>query len=500
MSKNPVTKPVKKTVTLGAIPEEFIKIRGADAVAIRYGDDLLTGGELEERSRRRAWFLKEQGVNEGDWVTVALPNGTDFFEVIFALWKLGATPHVVSPRLPHRELSALVELAQPKKIIASSDKIVEDFSALPANFGRDHPCIDPVPEAISKPWKAMSSGGSTGRPKIIAQPSAATFDNSMLQLPGMGAILTTGPLYHNMPVLTSVWSIYCGSQVVGMDRFDPEEALQLIERHKVSWAGFVPTMMNRIWQLPDDIRRRYDVSCLNIVYHYAAPMPPALKQHWIDWLGPKKIWELYGATEGIGTTCLNGEAWLKHRGSVGRPVRDSLKIVDESGQSLPAGEVGEVFAKTPDGMMPSYYYVGSEARKDAEGYESVGDFGWLDDEGYLYIADRRTDMIVCGGTNIFPAEIEGAMMAHPFVEEAVVIGLPHEDLGAAVHAIVKPSSEGEEQLDDEELVTFLKDRLIRYKIPRTFEFTSQRLRDDAGKVRRKKLREDRIAAAKPDAD
>jgi bile acid-coenzyme A ligase len=226
----------------------------------------------------------------------------------------------------------------------------------------------------------------------------------------------------------------------------------------------------------------------------AAPMPAWLKQAWIDWLGAERIWELYGGTEAQGSTVICGTEWLEHRGSVGRPVNCDIRILDEQGVVRPPGEVGEIFLLPAGGPGATYHYLGAEARAAGEGYESIGDFGWLDADGYLYIADRRTDLILSGGANIYPAEVEVALMEHPGVEVAVVIGLPHEDLGAVAHAIVKPQADWTEPLDQAVLSDFLSERLVRYKTPRSYEFTGASLRDDAGKVRRAQLREERLGA------
>lgn len=482
-------------IPLADIPRRGAEKHGADAWAIRHGDDVLTWGQLTDRSLRRAHALRGAGIEPGDLVTLALPNGSDFYELLFALWTLGATPHVVSYRLPLAELEAIVEVAAPKLVIAADAGLQQSFDARAADFGRDYHDASPIAPVIVPRWKAMSSGGSTGRPKIIVAPGPNALDPDRkppLRFPDDGPVLATGPVYHNMPLTTNIQALFEGHPVVAMSRFDPEDALRLIETFRIKWTSFVPTMMMRISRLPAEIRAQYDVSSLETVWHWAAPMPPALKQEWIDWIGPEKIWELYGGTEGIVTTILNGVEWLAHRGSVGRAVFDKIKIVDEQGRELPVGEVGEIFALPAGGKGSTYDYIGAEPRSTVDGYETLGDFGWLDADGYLYIADRRTDMIVSGGANIFPAEVEGALMAHPDVEGAVVIGLPHDEFGAAVHAIVQPTEQARGQLDQQVLLAFLRERLVTYKLPRSFEFVADRLRDDAGKVRRQQLRADRI--------
>ncbi len=483
-------------IPLAEIPRRGAARHGEAAWAIRHGEDIITWGELADRATRRAHALRAAGVMQGDLVTLALPNGSHFYEVMFALWTIGATPHVVSYRLPLAELRAIVAVANPKMVIAADPALREGLAAAPTDFGRDHADTMAIEPVIAPRWKAMSSGGSTGQPKIIVAPGLNALDPDRkppLRFPAAGPILATGPVYHNMPVTTNIQALFEGHSIVGMSRFDPEEALRLIDRFAIQWTSFVPTMMMRIWRLPDGVRANYDVSSLETVWHWAAPMPPELKQAWIDWLGPEKIWELYGGTEGIVTTILNGVEWLAHRGSVGRPHLDKIRIVDDEGRDLPAGEVGEIFALPAGGRGSTYAYIGAETRSTPDGYETLGDFGWLDEDGFLYIADRRTDMIVSGGANIFPAEVESALMAHSGIEGAVVIGLPDEDFGASVHAIVQPTDGWRGKLDQDMLVTFLRDRLVAYKLPRSFEFVDGQLRDDAGKVRRQQLREQRIA-------
>lgn len=485
-------------IPLAEIPQRGVARHGADAWAIRHGDDVLTWGQLADRACRRAHALRDAGIEPGDLVTLALPNGSDFYELLFALWTIGATPHVVSYRLPLAELEAIVEVATPKLVIAADAGLQQAFGAQAADFGRDHSDTSAITPVIVPRWKAMSSGGSTGRPKIIVAPGPNALDPDRkppLRFPEEGPILATGPVYHNMPLTTNIQALFEGHPVVAMTRFDPEEALRLIDRYHVRWTSFVPTMMMRISRLPAEVCEKYDVSSLETVWHWAAPMPPALKQQWIDWIGPEKIWELYGGTEGIVTTILNGNEWLEHRGSVGRPFLDKIKIVDEEGRELPTGEVGEIFALPAGGRGSTYDYIGAQSRSTADGYETLGDFGWLDADGYLYIADRRTDMIVSGGANIFPAEVEGALMAHPDIECAVVVGLPDDELGATAHAIVQPTERARNTLEADALVAFLRDKLVTYKLPRSFEFVDFPLRDDAGKVRRQELRTERIAVS-----
>ncbi|MBL4802968.1 MAG: AMP-binding protein [Emcibacter sp.] len=341
----------------------------------------------------------------------------------------------------------------------------------------------------------MTSGGSTGRPKVIVDAMPARWDPEegfLCQRPG-DVILNPGPLYHNAPFNCIFTGLFVGGTIVEMGKFDALRTLQLIETHKVNWVTMVPTMMHRIWRLGPDVLSDYTLPSLRVMLHMAAPCAPWLKEAWIDWLGSERIYEYYGTTEAIGSTMISGTDWLAHRGSVGR-VREGyeMAILEEEGQRCPAGEVGEIYFRPQDGVGSTYHYLGSTAKRIGE-WESTGDLGSVDEDGYLYLSDRRNDLIISGGANIYPAEVEAAIDAHPAVRTSAVIGLPDEDWGARVHAIVQPI-EGA-VLGDMELLEFVTDRLAKFKLPKSIEFTRDALRDEAGKVRRAALRDARMGAA-----
>jgi bile acid-coenzyme A ligase len=302
-----------------------------------------------------------------------------------------------------------------------------------------------------------------------------------------------GPLYHNGPFVWSFVALLAGNHVVLGGRFDAETTLALIERHHADSMYIVPTMMLRIWRLPAAVRAKYDVSSLRVVWHLAAPCPAWLKEAWIEWLGPDAIFELYGGTEGQASTIITGREWLAHRGSVGRPISGEIKIVGLDGETLPPGEVGEVYMRPVDPAAKTYEYIGATARTLGDRWESLGDMGSMDEDGYLYLSDRQTDMVLVGGSNVYPAEVEAAIDEHPRVRSSAVIGLPDDDLGNRVHAIVQ--TDDGSALDVDELRAFLGERLVRYKVPRSFEFVAEALRDDAGKVRRSALRAERVTSA-----
>ncbi|MTD58951.1 AMP-binding protein [Amycolatopsis pithecellobii] len=482
-------------IPMGDIPAWYADRFGAGRLCVVHPDESLSWGEMAVRANRRAVALKRLGVRKNDLVALVLPNENAVFELAFALWKLGATPCVISPRLPAAELSAILDVAGPSAIFASDPAIQQAAGALPAEYGLREGTDDVLPSVIGKHWKAITSGGSSGRPKVIIDlgPGAVDPDEPLLNLPQGGTVLNAGPLYHNAPFRFISGALHRGNSVVSMPRFDAEEALRLIEHYRVAWANLVPTMMNRIWSLPEEVRSRYDVSSLEAVWHTAAPMPAWLKEAWIGWLGPEKVWEIYGGTERQGNTVISGTDWLTHRGSVGRPINCHIRIVGEDGQELGCNEVGEIQLLPVTGAGSTYRYLGAEPRRSRDGYESIGDFGWLDEDGFLYIADRRDDLIIRGGMNIYPAEIENALSEHPGVDVAVVIGLPDRDLGSIVHAIVQRSRNNEKPVTAETLSAFLATKLARYKLPAGYEFTEQPLRDEAGKVRRSRLRAERIA-------
>ena len=461
------------------------------AVAVTCQGDTITRAELLERGGDLAVHLKSLGVGFGDLVTVAVPNSIEWFVSYVAIWMLGATPQPVSSRLPPRELEALLALADPPVVIGVPDGTVEGRPTIPVGFRAPRADASHLPDLVSPAWKAPTSGGSTGRPKLIVSGDPAALDETLpppMMMDKGGCLVMPGPLYHNGPAVWSWNALLHGLKVALMPRFDAEGTLQEIERHRGSVLYMVPTMMKRIWRLPEDVRDRYDLSSLRIVWHLAEPCPEWLKQCWIDWLGAERIMELYAGTEAQTATIISGPEWLAHRGSVGRPAPGTVMITDDDGNEVPTGEMGEVWMRSLRGT-PTYRYIGATARAREDGWESLGDNGRLDEDGYLYLGDRQSDMILSGGANIYPAEVEAAIQEHPAVHSCAVIGLPDEDKGAVVHAIIEadPAAVGED-----ELRTFLAERLVVYKVPRTFEYVSFPLRGDDGKVRRSALRAERV--------
>ena len=466
-----------------------------DRVAIDHEGGAISWADLDASTNRLARAYEALGVKQDDFVTIALPNSIEFFSACFAVWKLGATPQPISAKLPRHERDQIIELGKPSLIIGVQPGEYEGTPSVPLGFEPDAAVSDDaLPERTAASLKAMTSGGSTGRPKLIVSAQPATWDTELpfLEIQQQGAMLVPGPLYHNGPFVWAMTALFRGCTVAITTRFDAEKTLETIERVQIDIVYMVPTMMRRIWSLPEDVRTKYDISCLKTLWHLAAPCPAWLKECFIDWLGAEVIWELYAGTEGQGTTMIRGDEWLEHKGSVGRPVEAcEIKIVDETGQAVPAGEVGEVFLRPLTGQGSTYRYIGAEAKAIDGGWESLGDLGWMDTDGYLYLTDRLSDMILSGGANIYPAEVEAAIDAYPGVRSSAVIGLPDEDMGARLHAIIdRPDG----AVDDASMLAHLNEHLVRYKIPKSFEFVSDPVRDDAGKVRRKALREARLTA------
>jgi bile acid-coenzyme A ligase len=461
--------------------------------AITCGEHSVTRAELEAAADALARQLLEDGVKHGEMVTISLPNSIDWFVAVVATWKIGATPQPVSSRLPARELAAIVDLADPRVILGTEPDSFADRICRPLGYVAPMVASDvkPLPDAISLAWKAPTSGGSTGRPKLIVAGQPSSIDDEappdlLIQLDG--CLMMPGPLYHNGPIVWSCGALLAGNHVVVLPRFDAESTLAGIERHRADIAYLVPTMMKRIWRLPLDVRESYDLSSLRLIWHLAEPCPPWLKEAWIEWLGPERIFELYAGTEAQAATVITGSQWLEHRGSVGRLLSGSVSITDVEGKEVPPGVEGEVWLKSGNDS-PTYRYVGAEARTREGGWESLGDNGWLDADGYLYLGDRTTDMILTGGSNVYPAEVEAAIAEHPAVQSCAVIGLPDDDLGNIVHAIIEADPS---ELHLDELLTFLGERLVRYKVPRSIEIVSEPLRNDAGKLRRSALRSERL--------
>jgi bile acid-coenzyme A ligase len=295
------------------------------------------------------------------------------------------------------------------------------------------------------------------------------------------------PLTHTTGFTSAAVALIMGNHLVLMGRFDPHEFLRLITEHRPQLVTTVPTMMQRALPVYRADPSSYDLSSIRRFWHLAAPCPPAIKQAWIDLLGPERVWELYGGTEFQAMTFISGDQWLTHPGSVGVVVMGEMKVLDDDGNPCPPGVVGEIYMRPP-GSVPTYRYIGTTA-KSRDGWDSLGDLGHFDEDGFLYLSDRRVDMFTVGGRNVYPAEIENALSAHPDVLSCLVVGVPDEDLGQVPYALVQAAS----TLDEQTVQAFLRDRIAGYKVPATVEFVDTPLRDDAGKARRSAVRAEVMA-------
>lgn len=465
-----------------------------NAPALTFDDRTISRAELLARATSFARAFDDRGVKPGDIVSLLLPNCHDFIAASIGALMVAATPQPLSNRLALAEREAILDLAGPAIVVVDEDRGDVSFPLLQISEVAEGDVDAEIPaaflEAVAEFWKAPTSGGSSGRPKVIvsADPALVDPDDPVVfafsRLPADSTVVIPGPLYHNGPFYFGMLALFRRNHVVFSSRFSPERTLEQIERHRGTYFMAVPTMMLRISRLPAEQRNSFDLSSLETVMHFAAACPRWLKEEWLDWFGDEAIYELYSGTEAQAATVISGAEWRLHPGSVGRSVMGEMKIVAEDGSDAAIGEVGEIYLRRdPAGTSP-YRYLGAESKRLEGGWESLGDLGWFDANGYLFLADKRLDMILRGGANIYPAEVEAAIEEHPQIVEAVVVGVPDEDLGQRVHAVVR--SKGE--IDSEQLAAHLGERLSRYKIPSSYEFVSEPLREDSGKVRRSALR------------
>lgn len=463
-------------------------------VPVEGEEERVSWRTLDRRSNQVANLLAERGVDEDSRVVVGMPNIPAHFILTYAAWKLGALVIPIRSNLPARERDQLLEVAEPTVVIApwggEIGHPVVSREELESSYDYDD---SPMPDVVPHPGKSVCSGGSTGRPKIIVDPRPWAFVPGQAARTGVGMRLgqiqlLAGPLYHNSPFTWSHMGLFEDHTLVLFEKFDAARVVNAIERHRVNFGFLAPTMMQRIIRLPEIEQR--DFSSVEAFFHTAAPCPPWLKRAWIDLIGAEKLYEGFGATEAVGSCVIRGDEWLEHPGSLGRPVNCDLAILDEDWQPVPVGEVGEIFMRSHS-SQPTYVYIGSDrAKTTPEGFVSVGDMGWVDDEGYLYLADRRTDLIITGGVNVYPAEVEAALSEHPGIGDVAVIGLPDEEWGKRVHAIVQPG----EELTVEELDAHCRERLSSHKVPKSWEFVDSLPRDEAGKLRRSALVAGRVPA------
>ncbi|HEX4427659.1 MAG TPA: AMP-binding protein [Frankiaceae bacterium] len=451
-------------------------------------EQVVTYSWLDRRSRQLAGALAERGVGYGDRVGLGLRNSPQFAIAAFATWQLGAVPVPVRWDVPDWELTRLREVIDPRVYLSP-----EDLPWIDATSEREVPDL---PDLIAPHLQGICSSGSTGTPKIILSAVPAVFDpvfstpmaELWMAIPRPQTILVLAPMYH-VNAFTTLHNLLAGDRLVVMEKFDAPRALELIESHGITNFTATPTMLQRMADAPGVDER--DLTSLVWIIQGAAPMPPSLVHRWSGLIGAERIIMAYGMTEAIGITALRGDEWMLHEGSVGRGMRGTeVRILGPDGSDLPAGEVGEIFLRAPSYGGSNYLGEAPQLRETPDGFRTVGDLGQLDSDGFLYVADRRVDMIITGGANVFPAEVEKALIDHPKIADIVVIGLADPEWGRRVHAIIEPS-DLKEPPTFEEIVAYAKSRLTPYKVPKSIEVVDAIPRSEATKVNRGRLVEAR---------
>jgi bile acid-coenzyme A ligase len=443
----------------------------------------VTWRELDDRSTQLAHVFVDRGLQLGDFIAVSLRNSPEHLMACFGAWKAGAVVVPMRWDLPEWERGRVLATMGPKLVVdADHPEYFEAAEAAPTT---------PLPEITPPRAWGVCSSGSTGTPKVIVMNHeglfyAATGMNTIVEAFGALSqpqrVLVPAPLYHANG-FTATRNLMAGEGILLMERFNAPRILDLIEKYKVTgFIGATP-MLQRLSQVPDIEKR--DLSSIEWVQQGASPLPVWLGRRWCELVGPEHLFLSYGASEGHGLVSCRGDQYLAHPGTLGLPFGETeLKILDTDGTELPVGEVGGIYMRTPTG--PAASYVGTNiapmTRTD-DGFITVGDLGWLDEEGYLYMADRRVDMIVTGAANVYPAEVEAALSEHPAILDVVVIGLRDPEWGRRVHAIVQPIDRANPPGVDD-VIDFAKARLAPYKAPKTVEFVESLPRSDAMKLSR----------------
>ena len=449
----------------------------------------LTWSELERAANQWARALQAASVSEGAMVALSIPNSVELVVAALATWKVGAVPIPMRWDLPDWEQQRLLDVIAPALVISETN-----VAALVASARAQDDTA--LPEVTSPALNGICSSGSTGLPKIILNTAPALWSPA-LRTPFMEQwapvslpqkILVPAPMYHTNGFNTLNY-LLGGDQLVVLEKFHAALFLDVIERHRITTFTATPTMLARIADIPGVGDR--DLSSVAWILQGAAVMPQNLLRRWFELLSPERIVMAYGMTENLGLTALRGDEWLEHPGSVGRGFRETdIRIVDDRGEVVGPGVLGEISLRAP--MNDQYRYIGGAPPLPTtpDGFTSAGDIGHLDADGYLYIADRRTDMIVTGGANVFPAEVESALIDHPEIADVVVIGIADRRWGRRVHAVVQPLDVTQPP-SAEAVIRYAKDRLAAYKVPKTVEFIDEIPRTAATKVNRSAMVEAR---------
>ncbi|QLL05097.1 acyl-CoA synthetase [Mycobacterium vicinigordonae] len=490
------------------------------APALIVEDGTVSFGDLYARSQKVAGALHDAGLRRGDGVALVLPNRPEFFEITWGCQFSGLYYTAVNTHFTPEEAAYVIDDSDAKAVfvdvsrgvgreLAVHVRDVNNAVAVHVGVGGDVPGWQPYADVLAVAGQAppisdgsemLYSSGTTGRPKAVRRPLPLDGNGSWAQavlemalrhkyaMTASSVYLSPAPLYHAAGVNYTMAVNRVGAASVIMPKFDAEEVLRLIEAHRVTHAQFVPTMFVRLLKLPRAVRDKYDVSSLQCVIHAAAPCPVEVKHQMMDWFGPI-IHEYYGGTEGFAGTTIGPEEWLAHPGSVGIPMTP-VHVIGDDGNELPVGESGELYFEGG----PEFQYFKDPAKTasvyNERGWRTLGDIGRVDEDGYLYLTDRSTFMIVSGGVNIYPQEAENLLVMHPKLVDAAVFGVPNDEYGEEVKAVVQPIvgvTPGPEL--EAELIAYCRSHLATYKCPRTIEFELELPRDPNGKLYKKRLRE-----------
>jgi bile acid-coenzyme A ligase len=486
----------EQSPSLGARTREIASSRPDDVavrhVAIDGSERSCTWAELDRRSDRLAGALEARGLGLGDRLGLGLRNSIEFVLSVLAAWKLGAAPVPIRWDLPEWEFSRLRDVVDAKVFLGADDMSWIGSTAT-------HP-VAALGDVIGPNDVGICSSGSTGLPKVILSQRPGVYLD-VLGTPMMQnwrpverpqTILVLAPMYHTNGFST-LYTLLGGDTLVIMEKFDAERVVDVIERHRVSTFTATPTMLQRIADLPGVDGR--DFSSIDWILQGAAPMPPSLVHRWIGFIGAERIIMAYGMTESVGITVLRGDEWLAHEGSVGTGFRGTeIRILDDGQCDVPVGDIGEIYLRNPVYGGSEYLGPAPAMRGTGDGFFTVGDLGYVDVDGYVYLVDRRVDVIITGGANVFPSEVEAALIDHPQIADVVAIGLSDPEWGKRVHVIVAPSRHTAPPSADE-VIAYAKSRLAAYKVPKTVEFVDEIPRSAATKVNRGAL----IAAREADS-
>jgi long-chain acyl-CoA synthetase len=472
-----------------------------------------TFGQLNANINRLVRALRSRGMTVGDSIALMCTNRPEFVEVVLAAQRAGLRLTPINWHLTGEEAGYIVENCEAKALVVAATVGERDWGGGPSvrlAVGGDLPGFESyedvlaaaAPSDITDPalgTQMLYTSGTTGRPKGVHRRAGAQSALAVTNLCGydedygdsVDVHLCTGPLHHAAPLAFSLaLPLLYGVPVVIMEHWDPIETLRLMEEHAVTHTHMVPTMFHRLLALPEAVRATFDLSSLRFVIHGAAPCPVRVKADLIAWLGPIVV-EYYAATEGVGAL-VDSTTWLGHPGTVGRPLLPGLvKVADDDGNELAPGEIGLVFLRAPAATKFDYYGDAAKTSAAYRGdYFTLGDLGYMDDEGFLFLTDRSTNLIISGGVNIYPAEIDALLLEHPAVGDVATIGVPNEEWGEEVKAVVQPA-EGIEPSDElaAELLAFCRERLAHFKCPRSIDFTAQLPREDTGKIYKRVLRD-----------